>query len=169
MPMVGTAPFQPPEAVQALALVALHCNVTEAPTATVPSLAFRLTNGGARTAGVAALALAVLLGGVLLVGPLLAEVVSAFELMPHAASEPSAADANIKFKANANLARWLRRIELIRVSQDLLQKLFAEPDSIHPQSLRSHIHSIFRIRQPVAICKLHMFIGAKVVACVFLK
>jgi hypothetical protein len=124
VPVVGTAPFQPPEAVQALALVAVHCNVTEAPMATVPSLAFRLSNGGARTAGVAALALAVLLGGVLLVGPLLAEVVSAFELMPHAASEPSVSNANIEFNTNANRERWLRRIELIRVSQESLQQIF---------------------------------------------
>jgi hypothetical protein len=45
-------------------------------------------------------------------------------------------------------------------------KLSAELDSIHPQSLRSHIHSIFPIRQPVAICKLHMFSGAKSFVCV---
>ena len=87
---------------------------------TVLSLALKVTNGGATTAGVA-----VLLGGVVLVGPLLAVVVSAFELIPHAASEPSAANTNIDFNANANPLRWLRRIELIHVSQDPLRKILA--------------------------------------------
>jgi hypothetical protein len=98
--------------------------------ATVVSLAFKVTKGGATTAGAVALPVAVLLGGVLLggvllVGPLLAVAVSALELAPHAASEPSAANANMDFNANANPLRWLRRIELIHVSQDPLRKILA--------------------------------------------
>ena len=170
MPVVGTVPLQPPEAAQELASEALHCSVTGVPMATVVSLAFKVTKGGATTAGAVALPVVVLLGGVLLVGPLLAVVVSASELAPHAASEPSAANANMDFNANANPLRWLRRIELIHVSQDFTAKTFsAKIDSLHPQSLRSHIHSIFGIRQPVAICKLHMFSGANKFFRVFEK
>jgi len=78
VPVVGNVPLQPPEAAQELALEALHCSVTDAPMATVVSLAFKVTNGGAVTAGVVALPVAGLFGGLLLVGPLLAVVVSAF-------------------------------------------------------------------------------------------
>jgi hypothetical protein len=78
---------------------------------TVLSLAFKVTDGGATTAGVVGLGL--LAGGVLLAGPLLAVAVSALELIPHAASEPSAASASMDFNANANLELRLRRIELI--------------------------------------------------------
>jgi hypothetical protein len=162
VPVVGNVPLQPPDAAQLLALVALHCNVTGAPMATILSLAFKVTNGGATTVGVAAP-----LGGVLLVGPLLAVVVSAFELIPHAAREPSAANPSIDFNASANPKLRLRRIELIRVSQDFCDKFFRGADSFHPQSLRSHIHSIFQIRQPVAICKLHMFSATNKFICVF--
>ena len=125
VPVVGNVPLQPPEAAQDLALEALHCSVTEAPMATVVSLAFNVTKGGATTAGAVALPVVVLLGGVLLVGPLLAVAVSALELAPHAASEPRAANANMDFNANANPLRWLRRIELIHVSQDPLRKILA--------------------------------------------
>ena len=125
VPVVGNVPLQPPEAEQDLALEALHCSVTEAPMATVVSLAFKVTKGGATTAGAVALPVVVLLGGVLLVGPLLAVAVSALELAPHAASEPRAANANMDFNANANPLRWLRRIELIHVSQDPLRKILA--------------------------------------------
>ena len=93
--------------------------------ATVVSLAFKVTKGGATTAGAVALPVVVLLGGVLLVGPLLAVAVSALELAPHAASEPRAANANMDFNANANPLRRLRRIELIHVSQDSLRKILA--------------------------------------------
>ena len=55
VPVVGNVPLQPPEAAQELALEALHCSVTDAPMATVVSLAFKVTNGGAATAGVVAL------------------------------------------------------------------------------------------------------------------
>lgn len=58
--------------------------------------------------------------GVVLVASVLLPDVSAFELAPQAASEPRAAKTNIDFNANANPKRRLRRIELIRVSQDLL-------------------------------------------------
>ena len=124
VPVVGNVPLQPPDAAQELALEALHCSVTDEPMATVVSLAFKVTKGGATTAGAVALPVVVLLGGVLLVGPLLAVAVSALELAPHAASEPRAANANMDFNANANPMRRLRRIELIRVSQDLLRQLF---------------------------------------------
>jgi hypothetical protein len=108
VPVVGTAPFQPPEAVQALALVVLHCSVTEAPIATVLSLAFRLTKGGAATAGVAVPPEVCVVCGVSGV-----DEVSALELVPHAASELSAANPSIDFNANA-IPKWrLRRIELI--------------------------------------------------------
>jgi hypothetical protein len=125
VPVIGNVPLQPPEAAQELAFEALHCSVTDAPMATVVSLAFKVTKGGATTAGAVALPVAVPLGRVLLVGPLLAAVVSAFELAPHAASEPSAANANMDFNANANPLRRLRRIELIHVSQDSLRKTLA--------------------------------------------
>ena len=114
VPLVGNVPLQPPEALQELASEALHCNVTDEPMATVLSLAFKLTNGGATTAGVVVvLPVAV---------PLLD--VCALELAPHAASEPSAANTSMDFNANANLEQRLRRIELIRVSQDLQLQIF---------------------------------------------
>lgn len=125
VPVVGNVPLQPPEAAQELALEALHCSVTDAPMATVVSLAFKVTNGGAATAGAVALPVVVLLGGVLLVGPLLAVAVSALELAPHAASAPSTTNTNMDFNANANPKRRLRRIELIHVSQDSLRKFLA--------------------------------------------
>jgi hypothetical protein len=161
VPVGGMVPLQPPEAAQVSALAAFHCSVTDLPMGTGFSLAFKVTDGGggATTAGV----VGVLLGGVLLAGPLLAVVVSALELMPHAASEPSAATASVDFNANANLKLRLRRIELIRrLPRSTKTTFFAELDeSFHPQSLRSHIRSIFRNRQPVAICELHMFNDAK--------
>jgi hypothetical protein len=87
--------------------------------------------------------------------------VSAFELSPHAARKLSAANTNIDFNANANLVQRLRRIELItRLPRFTATNFFAEFDFLRPQSLSSHIHSLFLIRQPVAICKLHMFSGA---------
>jgi len=124
VPVVGNVPLQPPEAAQELALEALHCSVTEAPMATVDSLAFKVTNGGAATAGAVVLPVAGL-DGLVLVGPLLAVVVSAFELSPHAASAPSTTNTNMDFNANANLKRRLRRIELILVSQDSRRKFLA--------------------------------------------
>jgi hypothetical protein len=54
VPLGGNAPLQPPEAVQALASEAFHCNVTDVPIATLLSLAFKVTEGGAATAGVSA-------------------------------------------------------------------------------------------------------------------
>ena len=100
VPLGGNAPLQPPEAVQALAFEAFHCSVTDVPMGTALSLAFKVTNGGATTAGVVALLVGV-------------PVVSAFELEPHAASAPRATNPSIDFNANANLERRLRRIELI--------------------------------------------------------
>jgi hypothetical protein len=52
VPEVASVPLQPPEAAQLSALVALHCRVTDAPIATLVSLAFRLTDGGAAVTGV---------------------------------------------------------------------------------------------------------------------
>jgi hypothetical protein len=146
--VVGSAPLQPPDAVQAVALVALHCSVTDAPTATVVSLALKVTNGGAATAGGVAVVDAVLLVGVLLLGVLLVGMlvpdVSAFELAPHAASAPSTVNTNKDFNASAKPEWWLRRIELItRLPRFTATTFSAEPESFHPQSLRSHIHSIF--------------------------
>ena len=122
LPLMGNEPLQPPDASQLLALVALHTSVTDAPMATVVSLAFKVTKGGAAVVGAVAPLVAEALVAVSLVVVL--PVVSAFELEPHAASEPSAANTNIDFNANAIPMRRLRRIELIRVSQDLLRQLF---------------------------------------------
>jgi hypothetical protein len=104
VPSGGNVPLQPPDAAQLLALVAFHCSVTDAPMDTVFSLAFKVTDGGATTAGV--------------VGPLVSPLVAgsdvcAFELAPHAASEPRATNPSIDFNANATLELRRRRIELI--------------------------------------------------------
>jgi hypothetical protein len=128
VPMVGNVPLQPPEAAQVLALVALHCSVTDAPTATVVSLAFRLTSGGAATAGGVAVPDAGVFVAVLLV-ELLPDV-SAFELAPHAASALSTVNANRDFNANANPEWRLRRIELITRLPNILRQLF--PRSLNP-------------------------------------
>jgi hypothetical protein len=55
--------------------------------------------------------------------------VSAVVLPPQAASAARAADARTDFNANAYRERWLRRIELMRVSQDskLQKNYFAAP------------------------------------------
>jgi hypothetical protein len=155
LPVVGNEPLQPPEAVQPCALEAFHCSVTDAPAATVFSLAFNVTKGGVTTAGAVGAPLAPVLLCALL------PAVSALELAPHAASVTRAANPSIDFNANANLVQRLRRIELItRLPRFTATTFSAELDSVHPQSLRSHIHSIFPIRQPVAICKLDMFSDA---------
>ncbi len=85
---------------------------------TVVSLAFKLTDGAGTTAA-----------GV----PGVPELeVCAFELEPHAASDPRAANPSIDFNANANLEWWLRRIELIaRLPRFTVTTLFAELESIH--------------------------------------
>ena len=157
VPVVGNVPLQPPEAVQEVASEAVHCNVTDAPMATLLSLAFRLTNGGVTTAGVVAAPVAVSVAALGDVVAVLGDV-KALELEPHAASALSALNTNTDFNANANPEQRLRRIELItRLPRFTTTTFCAELDSILPQSLRSHNHSIFRIRQPVAICELHMF------------
>ena len=165
VPVIGKAPFQAPDAAQLFALVALHCNVTDAPTVTLLSLAFRITDGGGTAVldGVLLAAVVVVPAALLAAGVLVSGVldVSAFELAPHAASAQREANARMDFNANANLMQRLRRIELITRLPRLSATTFsAECDSLHPQSLRSHIHSISLIRQPVAICKLHMFTDA---------
>jgi hypothetical protein len=126
VPLVGIAPLHPPDAVQALALVALHCSVADPPIATLLSLAFNVTNGGAATAGVCAA-----------LGVCVVCVVWASELVPQAESALSTTNPSIDFNANANPARCLRRIELIRVSQDGLQKIF--------RGARFHSSAIFEI------------------------
>lgn len=102
LPLGGRLPLQPPEAVQASALAALHCSMTEEPMGTVASLAFSVTDG----AGTAAAGAGV---------PAVPEGsnVCAFELAPHAASAPDAVNASRDFNANAYRERWLRRIEFI--------------------------------------------------------
>jgi hypothetical protein len=122
VPLIANEPLHPPDASQLLALVALHTSVTDAPMATVVSLAFKVTNGGAAVTGAVALLVAAVLVAVSLA--VVAPVVSAFELEPHAASEPSTVNTNIDFNANANPKLRLRRIELIRVSQDLTATTF---------------------------------------------
>ena len=98
LPVGGIVPLQPPEAAQLFALAAFHCRVTDEPTGTVDSLAFRDTVG----AGMAETEL-----------PVEESAVCAVELEPQAASEPRVAKPSIDFNANANLELWLRRIELI--------------------------------------------------------
>jgi hypothetical protein len=122
LPLMGNEPLQPPDASQLLASVALHTSVTDAPMATVVSLAFKVTNGGAAVVGAVALLVAVLPAAVSVAA--VPSTVSPFELAPHAASEPSAANTNIDFNANAIPMRRLRRIELIRVSQHPVRQLF---------------------------------------------
>jgi hypothetical protein len=123
VPLMGNEPLHPPDASQVLALVALHTSVTDAPMATVVSLAFRVTSGGATEIGLVALLAAALL---VAVSPAaVPSTVCAFELAPQAASKPSAATTNIDFNANAIPMRRLRRIELIRVSQDSLRQIFS--------------------------------------------
>jgi hypothetical protein len=86
VPEVARAPLQPPEAVQLSALVALHCSETDAPIATLLSLALKLTDGGAT--GFSA--------------PLeVCGEVSADELAPHAASAPRRVVTSNDFNANA--------------------------------------------------------------------
>jgi hypothetical protein len=96
VPLVGNGPLHPPDATQELAFDVLHISVTDAPIATLLSLDFRITNGGAATTGVSAMS-----------------DVCAFELAPHAASELSAANPSIDFNAYADLVQRLRRIEAI--------------------------------------------------------
>lgn len=142
VPVAGNVPLQPPDAAQLLALVALHCSVTGEFFSTLLALAFRLTSGGATAGVVAALLAGVLLAaGVLVAG--LGDV-NAFELWPHAASALSTVNAKKDFNASANLDRRLRRIELITHLPGITATIFPRSfDSVHPQSLRSHIHSIF--------------------------
>jgi hypothetical protein len=44
-PLVGSVPFQPPDAVQLAAYVEVHCKVTEPPAATLVALEVRVTTG----------------------------------------------------------------------------------------------------------------------------
>jgi hypothetical protein len=92
VPLVANVPLQPPDAAQLLALVALHCSVTDVPIATLVSLDLKVTNGAAAVVGASA--------------PLDVCGISdvcAFELAPHATSELSAANASIDFNPNATL------------------------------------------------------------------
>jgi len=50
LPVIGRVPLQPPEASQVLACEASHCKVTDAPMATLSSLAFKVTEGAGTTA-----------------------------------------------------------------------------------------------------------------------
>jgi hypothetical protein len=97
VPVGGRVPLQPPEAVQALALAAFHCRLTDEPMSTLLSLAFNVSDGGGTTA---------------LLVPV-ASTVCECEEEPHAASALSAANPNIDFNANAVPKQRLRRIELI--------------------------------------------------------
>ena len=49
LPLVGSLPDHPPEAVQLLAFFEDQLSVAEPPLLTLPGLAFRLTVGGAET------------------------------------------------------------------------------------------------------------------------
>lgn len=119
LPVGGSLPLHPPEAVQASAWVAFHCSVTGDPMGTVVSLAFKVTVG----AGVAATESGVL--------PAPEEsTVSALELAPHAASEPRTANPSSDFNANAYHELWLRRIEPIRRSPKIhCDKFFGGAES----------------------------------------
>ena len=126
VPSGGNVPLQPPDAEQVSALEAFHCSVTDVPMGTVLSLAFRVTNGGATTVGVVALLVAV-------------PVVCAFELSPHAASEPRATNPSIDFNANANLKLRLRRIELITRLPRFTTTTFPRSSIPLLRNLRDHI------------------------------
>ena len=90
LPVGGMLPLQSPDAAQLLAFDAFHCRVTDEPTGTVVSLAFRLTDG----AGMDDWEL-----------PEPESEVCAVELDPQAANEPRVANASIDFNANANRER----------------------------------------------------------------
>jgi hypothetical protein len=144
VPVGGSVPLQPPEAVQVSALEAFHCSVTDAPMATLLSFDCRLIVGTAM--------------GVLAVAAV--DSVNAFDddCPLQAASALRAVIPKIDLMANTAQTRRLPQIEFIpRLPRMAASKLFRGADFFHQQSLRSHIHSIFRNCQPVAICKLDMF------------
>jgi hypothetical protein len=97
VPVIGRVPLQPPEAVHEAAFEALHCRVTVAPMATLASLAFNVSDGGKATAET----------------PEVSNVEPTEVPRSHAASAVRAANPKMNFNANAVLAEWLRRIELI--------------------------------------------------------
>jgi hypothetical protein len=97
VPLGGCEPLQPPEAVQLLALDALHCNVTLYPMGTLLSFAFSVRVGAEFSLSVTV--------------PVL--VVTLLEVPWHAASAVSAINAGIVFKTNAELTRLPLRIEFM--------------------------------------------------------
>jgi hypothetical protein len=166
VPLVGTPPCQPPEALQLFEPTELQVSVELPPLLTVVGEALNTTDTGVADAGAVAVAGAPALAGpVALVeavevvagaGAAAADAVAALvdvgaatavegevnalELEPHAASEASAANPSIDFNAYANLWLWLRRIELIDASPKISCDNFSGGrDSFRPQSLSSHI------------------------------
>jgi hypothetical protein len=148
VPVVGTVPLQPPEAVQVSALEAFHCSVTDAPMVTLLSFACRLTVGAVATAtGLAAAVVPV--------------KASDDDCPLQAASALRAVIPRIDLMTNAAQTRRLPQFEFIpRLPRLAASNVFRGADFFHQQSLRSHIHSIFGNCQPVAICKLDMFSDA---------
>jgi hypothetical protein len=147
VPAVGIVPLQPPEAVQVSALDAFHCNVTDAPMATLLSFACRLTVGAVATAtGLAAAVVPV--------------KASDDDCPLQAASALRAVMQRIDLMTNTAQTRRLPQFKFIPRLPRGRVKFFRGADFIHQQSLRSHIHSIFGNCQPVAICKLDMFSDA---------
>jgi hypothetical protein len=95
VPVVASAPLQPPDAVQPVAFRALHCSVTEPPMLTLLPLDFSVNDGGT----------------VVEIAAWVTETPS--EDDPHAARAVSAMPPRIDFNAYADLKRRLRRIDLI--------------------------------------------------------
>ena len=82
VPLIGWAPFHPPEAMQDCALVALHCKVVAVPLGTLVLFATSVTAGFAVLLGAAVVAVLPVEGLV---------CVSADDDSPHAASPANAA------------------------------------------------------------------------------
>jgi hypothetical protein len=114
VPVGGTAPLQPPEAVQLCAFAAFHCRTTDWPTATLLSFAFRLTVGGAADGATASVV-----------------PVKLCDDAPHAVSALSTANPRTDFHRSPWQTRRLQCLEFIRrVSPDLRRQLF--PRSVLP-------------------------------------
>ena len=103
MPVVGTVPVQPPDAVQDSALEAFHCRVTDAPMATLLSSACRLTDG----------AVAVLAAAAGLIAPVVPVKAFDDDCPLQAASALRAVIPRIDLMTNAAQTRRLPHFELI--------------------------------------------------------
>jgi hypothetical protein len=142
VPLGGSEPLQPPEAVQLSTLDALHCSVTLCPIGTVLASDFSVSVGAEIS--------------VLVIVPAL--VVTLVEVPWHAASAATAINANPDFNTNAELTRLPLRIEfMLRLPEYCRGVVRAGTRGFMPLGQRSHIYSIFKNCQPVAVCARYMF------------